>query len=104
MSDRRQFIKASLLATSALALPRLSRSSATLAGFVPGNVGARVVSTWDFGVPANQAAWAILGKGGKPLDAVEKGVMVPESDLNNHSVGRAGYPDRDGHVTLDRSE
>ena len=21
--------------------------------------------------------------------------------MNNHTVGRAGYPDRDGHVTLD---
>jgi N4-(beta-N-acetylglucosaminyl)-L-asparaginase len=28
---------------------------------------------------------------------------VPEVDLRNHSVGRAGYPDRDGHVTLDAS-
>ena len=27
----------------------------------------------------------------------------PEADLKNHSVGRAGYPDRDGHVTLDAS-
>src|SRR5581483_6240637 len=26
-----------------------------------------------------------------------------EADLKNHSVGRAGYPDRDGHVTLDAS-
>jgi N4-(beta-N-acetylglucosaminyl)-L-asparaginase len=63
----------------------------------------RVVSTWDFGIAANQAAWAILGKGGHALDAVETGVQVPESDLKNHSVGRAGYPDRDGHVSLDAS-
>jgi N4-(beta-N-acetylglucosaminyl)-L-asparaginase len=28
---------------------------------------------------------------------------VPEADLANHSVGRAGYPDRDGHVSLDAS-
>ncbi|RDS78767.1 N(4)-(beta-N-acetylglucosaminyl)-L-asparaginase [Dyella monticola] len=103
MTDRRNFLKTTLLASSALALPRLSRAAATLAGSVPGNVGARVVSTWDFGVPANIAAWGVLGKGGKPLDAVETGVMVPESDLHNHSVGRAGYPDRDGHVTLDAS-
>ena len=31
----------------------------------------------------------------------EAGVMVPEADPNNHSVGYGGYPDRDGHVTLD---
>ncbi|KRA56358.1 N(4)-(beta-N-acetylglucosaminyl)-L-asparaginase [Caulobacter sp. Root655] len=62
-----------------------------------------VISTWDFGVPANQAAWAVLSKGGRALDAVEAGARIPEQDLKNHSVGRAGYPDRDGHVSLDAS-
>jgi N4-(beta-N-acetylglucosaminyl)-L-asparaginase len=62
-----------------------------------------VVSTWDFGVAANAAAWAVLSKGGRALDAVEAGARVPEADLKNHSVGRAGYPDRDGHVSLDAS-
>jgi len=62
-----------------------------------------VISTWDFGVAANQAAWAVLAKGGRALDAVEAGARVPEADLKNHSVGRAGYPDRDGHVSLDAS-
>jgi N4-(beta-N-acetylglucosaminyl)-L-asparaginase len=62
-----------------------------------------VVSTWDFGVAANAAAWAVLSKGGAALDAVEAGARVPEADLNNHSVGRAGYPDREGHVSLDAS-
>ena len=62
-----------------------------------------VISTWDFGVPANQAAWAILSKGGRALDAVEAGARIPEQDLKNHSVGKAGYPDRDGHVSLDAS-
>ena len=28
---------------------------------------------------------------------------MPESDLSNHSVGKGGYPDRDGKVTLDAS-
>ena len=62
-----------------------------------------VVSTWPFGVAANKAAWAVLSKGGRALDAVETGVKIPEADLKNHTVGRAGYPDRDGHVTLDAS-
>src|SRR5262249_37070452 len=65
--------------------------------------GPRVVSTWDFGVPANKAAWAVLSAGGRSVDAVEAGARIPEADLNNHTVGRAGYPDRDGHVTLDAS-
>src|SRR3569833_226806 len=62
-----------------------------------------VVSTWDFGVPANKAAWTVLAAGGRSVDAVEAGARVPEADLRNHTVGRAGYPDRDGHVTLDAS-
>lgn len=60
-----------------------------------------VVSTWDFGIAANQAAWSVLWDGGRALDAVEIGVRVPEADLSNQTVGKGGYPDRDGHVTLD---
>lgn len=60
-----------------------------------------VVSTWDFGVAANKAAWDILKAGGSALDAVEAGARVPEADLANMTVGKGGYPDRDGHVTLD---
>lgn len=60
-----------------------------------------VISTWDFGVAANLAAWEVLKNGGRALDAVEQGVMVPEADLKNQTVGKGGFPDRDGHVTLD---
>lgn len=60
-----------------------------------------VVSTWDFGAAANRAAFAELARGGSLLDAVEQGARVPEADPANHSVGMGGYPDRDGHVTLD---
>ncbi len=103
MTNRRDFLKASLLGAS---VPLLARSGELVAGRTPPSAPsavARVVSTWDFGVAANQAAWTILGGGGHALDAVEKGVQVPESDLKNHSVGKGGYPDRDGHVTLDAS-
>jgi N4-(beta-N-acetylglucosaminyl)-L-asparaginase len=60
-----------------------------------------VLSTWDFGKAANEAALARLKAGGSVLDAVEAGAKVPEADPTNHSVGYGGYPDRDGHVTLD---
>ncbi|RMB28371.1 asparaginase [Sphingomonas sp. PP-F2F-G114-C0414] len=66
-----------------------------------GGQGAMIVSTWDFGAAANAAAFAKLRAGGTLIDAVEAGAMVPEADPTNHSVGYAGYPDRDGHVTLD---
>jgi N4-(beta-N-acetylglucosaminyl)-L-asparaginase len=70
-------------------------------GGTSGGQGAMIVSTWDFGAAANAAAFAKLGAGGTLIDAVEAGAMVPEADPTNHSVGYAGYPDRDGHVTLD---
>ena len=60
-----------------------------------------VIATWNFGVAANQAAWEVLNRGGRSLDAVEAGVRVPEADLKNSTVGKGGYPDRDGRVTLD---
>ena len=60
-----------------------------------------VISTWDFGLAANQDAWKLLSNGGNSLDAVEIGVQNAESDLNNSSVGKGGAPDREGHVTLD---
>ncbi len=100
MTNRRHFLKASLLGASASMLAWGGRSAAAP---LPASSVARVVSTWDFGVAANQAAWSVLGQGGHALDAVESGVQVPESDLRNHSVGKGGYPDRDGHVTLDAS-
>lgn len=62
-----------------------------------------IVSTWDFGREANAQAYAKLKAGGTALDAVEAGARVPEADVNNHSVGLGGYPDRDGHVTCDAS-
>lgn len=60
-----------------------------------------VISTWNHGLPANEAAWKILSSGGSALDAVEKGVMVAEADPEETSVGYGGFPDREGNVTLD---
>ena len=60
-----------------------------------------VVSTWKFGMQANEAAWDVLSKGGRALDAVEKGVNVTEADPNNGTVGIGGTPDAQGFVTLD---
>ena len=62
-----------------------------------------VISTWDAGINANKAAWEILKKNGRALDAVEAGVMVTEAETNNCCVGLNAYPDRDGFVTLDAS-
>jgi len=59
-----------------------------------------VVSTWEPGLRANAAAWELLEKGGRPVDAVEAAGKAAE-DEPSHFVGLSGYPDRDGHVTLD---
>ncbi len=61
-----------------------------------------VISTWDAGINANKAAWRVLETGGSALDAVERGVMVTEDEINC-CVGLAANPDRDGKVTLDAS-
>ena len=100
MINRRDIIKASLIGT-----PGIGAAATAVAQTGSDIVLGRpcVISTWDFGVAANQAAWAVLSKGGRALDAVEAGARVPEADLKNHFVGRAGYPDRDGHVSLDAS-
>ena len=59
-----------------------------------------VVSTWN-NTLANTAAWEVLSKKGKSLDAVEQGARVPEANPRDTSVGYGGFPDRDGKVTLD---
>ena len=100
MTDRRRFLAASLAAT---AMSALSSDVGAEPEKSSRRARPRVVSTWDFGVAANQAAWQVLSRGGGVLDAVEAGARVPEADPKNHSVGRAGYPDRDGRLTLDAS-
>src|SRR5476651_2358950 len=99
MYNRRKFIKISSLSASFTALSASAIAKSALK-IQPENYPI-VISTWDFGVAANKEAWKTLEKGGRSLDAVEAGVKIPEADMNNHTVGRAGYPDRDGHVTLD---
>ena len=99
MYSRRKFFKVSAAGVSLAAISSSSVAKAIVSSPPPGFP--IVISTWDFGVAANKEAWKTLESGGRALDAVEAGVKIPEADLNNHTVGRAGYPDRDGHVSLD---
>ena len=96
MTTRRHFLHSTLLTGGALVLPR-GANAATAQPHM------RVVSTWDFGVGANQAAWPVLTRGGSALNAVEAGARWAEGTLCNSTVGRCGYPDRDGVLTLDAS-
>lgn len=102
MQSRRKFLKKSAVASLALAVNPLD----LLAKNQPENNNTVinkpiVLSTWNFGLKANEEAWMILGKGGRALDAVEKGVRLVENDPEERSVGYGGRPDRDGRVTLD---
>tara|TARA_B100000686_G_scaffold352875_1_gene456320 strand:+ start:914 stop:1879 length:966 start_codon:yes stop_codon:yes gene_type:complete len=60
-----------------------------------------ILSTWNHGIHANNAAMDVLNDNGTALDAVEAGVRVTEADPSSQSVGLGGRPDQDGHVTLD---
>ena len=92
-TTRRNFIK---LGAAVASLPLASTFAQSNAIVKP-----IVISTWNFGMQANEEAWKILAANGRALDAVEAGARVPEGDPKETSVGLGGLPDRDGHVTLD---
>ncbi|MDX8339328.1 N(4)-(beta-N-acetylglucosaminyl)-L-asparaginase [Draconibacterium sp. IB214405] len=93
----------SFLAKSSLLLGGAGLASKTFSNtvFQSTNNYPIVISTWNHGMPANEAAWEVLSKGGHSLDAVEAGVRVPEGDPNVITVGLGGIPDASGKVTLD---
>jgi len=45
------------------------------------------LSTWAHGKPANERAADVFKAGGSLLDAIEKGINVPENDPKVQSVG-----------------
>lgn len=94
MSTRRRFLRWGAFALPQFTLTRL------LATAQPPARKPLVISTWDSGKTANQAAWAVLQQGGRALDAVEQAGIAIENELSC-CVGLGGNPDRDGHVTLD---
>lgn len=98
MPNRREFLKHTAVAGIS-ASPLL----AACGGGGSGSEGRSpvVVSTWKHGIPANEAAWEVVAADGAALDAVEAGVRVTEADPDTRTVGRGGYPDREGTVTLD---
>lgn len=107
-TSRRKFLKISALASGAVLINACStkndENTAQYSNSKTSNLQITkpiVISTWKFGLQANEEAWKILSTGGKSLDAVEAGVKIIEADPNERSVGYGGRPDRDGRVTLD---
>lgn len=99
MANRRDFLKTAALGSVAIALNPFDANASAPINPIKGKP--IVLSTWNFGIKANQAAWSVLRKNGRALDAVETGVKVTEADPEERSVGYGGRPDRDGRVTLD---
>jgi N4-(beta-N-acetylglucosaminyl)-L-asparaginase len=100
MSSRRKFVQTSVFSSIAMLVGKKVAARQPVSYNATKNEPV-VISTWDFGVAANAAAWQVLHAGGRALDAVEAGVKIPEADASNQTVGYGGLPDRDGHVTLD---
>jgi N4-(beta-N-acetylglucosaminyl)-L-asparaginase len=92
--NRRKFLHLSALTAPLLAAKK------SIAGNFEAPVKPIVISTWDSGMAVNAAAWEVLSKKGRALDAVEAGAMKMEN-TPDCCVGLDGYPDRDGIVTLD---
>jgi len=97
MVNRRKFIHASAFGYLGILFSKIAAGNQ-----LPFTIKGKpvVISTWDAGLEANKAAWEVLFKGGRAVDAVEKGVMVTEAS-QNCCVGLGANPDRDGFVTLD---
>ena len=98
MMNRRHLLKIGSFGFGAL----LSHKTSFASKKIPVNKKPVVLSTWEVGINANKGAWEILRNNGSALVAVEKGVMVTESETSC-CVGLGAYPDRDGYVTLDAS-
>lgn len=102
---RRIFLKTAALAGASAAFIRESnlfaQGSRPGGQTISGGEHSIVLSTWDFRLPVNEKAYEILQSSGNLLDAVEKSISLVEDDPKITSVGRGGFPDRDGHVTLD---
>ncbi len=101
MNSRRSFLQNTLLGGLAAGTVDFWRNTASIIEAPLKEAFPIVIATWGPNVKATAAAWEVLSKGGRALDAVEAGARVPEADPLDTSVGYGGFPDRDGNVTLD---
>jgi N4-(beta-N-acetylglucosaminyl)-L-asparaginase len=95
--DRRDFMKSVAGAAAAGAADLKRFESAPSAG----EAGPVFLSTWAHGKPANERAAEVFRSSGSLLDAVERGINVPENDPSVTSVGYGGLPNAEGVVELD---
>ena len=91
--DRRDFIKT---VTGSAAFAAVEGRAVA-----PADSGPVFLATWIWGKSANERAVEVFKSGGSLLDAVEKGINVPENDPNLTTVGLGGMPNAEGVVELD---
>ena len=102
MKTRRNFLKKSAIGVvGTMFLPKIIKAKMEKTNKQSEKGFPIVISTWRHGISANEEAMEVLQNDGKAIDAVEAGVRIPEADPEVSSVGLGGWPDRDGHVTLD---
>ncbi len=101
MINRRKFLEIAGATGILTFIPAKLRSATTKSSALPNLNQPVILSTWNFGIRANEVAMQELNDGGSVTDAVEKGAMVIEADPKNMSVGIGGLPDSTGRVTLD---
>ncbi len=107
MSNRRKFIKKTVLGSIGLSTAYGMANEGMAESLMPSGrdpvnkTAPLIISTWNHGLAANEAAWEYLEEGKSGIDAIEAGVKIPEGDPRVTSVGYGGFPDREGKVTLD---
>jgi N4-(beta-N-acetylglucosaminyl)-L-asparaginase len=89
---RREFIK-SVAGAAALSISEIPAGAAA--------AGPVFLATWPHGKPAVDRAAEVFQAGGSLMEAVEKGINVPEDDPKVMSVGYGGLPNEEGVVELD---
>ena len=107
MSGRRNFIKKAALGTigiSAVISCKDLKEEETNVVASNSNASPKkpvIISTWNHGLPANEATWKAMQQSDDTLEAIVTGMKIPEADPKVRSVGYGGFPDREGKVTLD---
>lgn len=100
MSDRRTFLKQSMMTGAAIGL---GQSLSFLETVEAATESRPVVIASANGLKAAAKAMDILRQGGDTLDAVIAGVRLVEDDPDDMTVGYGGLPNEDGVVELDAS-
>jgi isoaspartyl peptidase/L-asparaginase-like protein (Ntn-hydrolase superfamily) len=100
--NRRTFVAAATAAAVGVARMGQANPEPAKTPNDPHSTAARplIISTWDFGLPGNERALAVINQGGTTLDGVEQGIRHVEA-AGGQSVGLSGRPNSSGYVQLD---